>query len=249
MGAPEPRVYVTGNLKYDLLPRPMDCAAKASIRRNYHVPDGVTVITAGSTHPGEEEMVLAAYRELVQEGRELFLILAPRHPERADAVSALLSQAGIASVRRSALGAIQAELMPGTILLVDTVGELMDLYAISDLAFVGGSLVPVGGHNPLEPASLGVPTIFGPHTDNFREISEVVVSYDAGIRIASASELTRIFLDLLEHDIMRRKMGENGIRLLSENSGATLRHMDVIAGFMPRNTGNSSVEAGNGDSA
>lgn len=233
IGAPHSRVSVAKNLKYDLPVRIASDQTRTELRSGYRIPRSIPVITAGSTHQGEEESVLAAYRALLDEGRELFLVLAPRHPERAEEVSALLERRGFSFVRRSALSSRTRDLCRGEVLLVDSVGELMGIYSFSDLVFVGGSLVPVGGHNLLEPASVGVPVLFGPCMNNFREIASKILSSKAGIQVSDASQLTSSFLALLDDPAARAEMGANGARLLEENRGATERHLKIIAGYLP----------------
>ena len=233
IGAPAERVLATGNLKYDIPCRQVTPAERAALRKRYAIPDGLTVITAASTHPGEEELVLAAYRELLAIHGPLMMVLVPRHPERAAQVATLLEKGGMPFLRRTALAAAGNPLFSGgAVLLVDTVGELMDIYALSDLAFVGGSLVATGGHNLLEPASVGVPSIFGPHMANFREIAELVLKFRAGIRVDDTSSLIRACSSLIEDNELRLEMGTNGLAMVRENRGATERHMAVIAGYV-----------------
>jgi len=228
IGAPSSRVHVAGNLKYDIPVPTVAPEKKAALRARYRIPAGVPVITFGSTHQGEEEAVLAACVALSAEGRRFFLALAPRHPERAGEVAELLERFGVPFDRRSDLDGRAVSFSPGEALLVDTVGELMDLYAVSDLVFVGGSLAPVGGHNILEPASLGVPVLFGPHMNNFREIASRMLECGGGRRVDDAAMLKQAIRDLLESEATRREMGENGANLLREHSGATDRHMEII---------------------
>lgn len=236
MGARQAKVHVAGNLKFDNLPIHKDGGGKAASRRNYHISEKCTVIVAASTHAGEEDAFLEACRDLLMSGQPIILVVVPRHPERAEAAASLLSQSGITAIRRTELDDSMGELSPGTALLVDTVGELMKIFAVSDLAFVGGSLQPVGGHNLLEPASLGVPIIFGPHMENFREIADLVLSYGAGVQVADVEGLAAAVRRLLGDPALREEMGENGLRLLRENGGATFRHMEVITQFMQRET-------------
>lgn len=234
IGAPAGRVYVTKNLKYDLdVDIPPD-ERKAELRARYRIPGHCLVFIAGSTHQGEEEPILSAYQSLIQQGLQLILILAPRHPERSEEVAALLERHGIYHIRRSSLAQAPRGLQPGEALLMDCVGELMDVYSISGLVFVGGSLVPVGGHNLLEPAALGVPVFFGPHMSNFREIASKILESGAGVQITDAGMLTSFLKGLLDDQPGRVSMGANGARLLKENRGATSRHMDVIASIFSR---------------
>ncbi|GAM07933.1 3-deoxy-D-manno-octulosonic acid transferase [Geobacter sp. OR-1] len=232
IGAPADRVSVARNLKFDIPVAPAAAERKTELRERYAIPAAATVITAGSTHQGEEEAVIASYLELLAGTPGLFMVLAPRHPERAAAVAELLKHNGIIFRRRSELNPGDPPLLAGQLLLVDTVGELMQFYTLSDIVFVGGSLVPKGGHNLLEPASLGVPVLFGPQMNNFREIAALVKEYGAGCEVADGARLTTEIRQLLADPAGRREMGECGLRLLRENNGATERHMAVIAGLI-----------------
>jgi 3-deoxy-D-manno-octulosonic-acid transferase len=229
IGASPAKVHVAKNLKYDIPVLSISEERKRAVLATYHLPEGMPVLTAGSTHQGEEEAVLTAYRTLVNEGWEFLLVLVPRHPERAEEVAKLAEQFGIPCVRRSQLGAQSEMFTFGEVLLVDTVGELMDIYAISDLVFVGGSLVAVGGHNLLEPASLAVPVIFGPHMNNFREIATLILHHHGGIQVQDAAMLAQTLRQLLDSPGERLRLGENGARILTENRGSTERHMEIIS--------------------
>lgn len=228
IGADPGRVFVAGNLKYDLAVTVPTPDGRQVIRTAYRLPPESLVVTAGSTHPGEEQRVIVAFREVMAAGLAVVLVLVPRHPERADEVAALLEKAGLAYARRSRLKADSPLITPGQVLLVDTIGELMRLYAVSDLVFVGGSLVPVGGHNLLEPASLGVPVLFGPCMENFREISRLVLAGEAGVQIADGDSLGASMAALLQDEPRCRAMGERGRRVVEENGGATERYLAVI---------------------
>jgi 3-deoxy-D-manno-octulosonic-acid transferase len=234
IGALPARVHVAKNLKYDIPVCTVSAERKSSMRAAYHIPQGMPVFTAGSTHQGEEEAVLAAFRTLVNDGRDLLLILVPRHPERAEEVGKLAAQMGIPYVRRSSLAGSAAPFRSGEVLLVDTVGELMGIYSISDLVFVGGSLVPVGGHNLLEPASLAVPVIFGPHMNNFREIASRILQSRGGVQVQDVSGLSRVVRQLLDSPEEQRTLGGNGAAILTENCGSTQRHMAIISAILSR---------------
>jgi len=231
IGAPPGRTVKTGNLKYDIPFRQVDQDEKRHMKGQYSIPDGLLVLMAGSTHAGEEQIVIDTYRMLLPVLDGLFLVLVPRHPERAAEVASLLERAGIPFRRRTALPCSE-EFQKGEVLLVDTVGEMMDLYAISDVAFVGGSLVPTGGHNLLEPASLGVASVFGPHMSNFREIAELVLQYGAGVQVDSPEGLTESFRTLIASAELRRVLGLNGLKLMRDNGGATERHMEIVAEYL-----------------
>lgn len=228
VGAPKERVLVTRNLKFDIPSGPMDPEQQRLGREKYRIPEDLPVFTAGSTHQGEEELVLIAYKELLAKGYRMMLVLVPRHPERAAQVSALVAGHGLSCRFRSSLSRDHELFSPGEVLLVDTVGELLSIYSMSDLVFVGGSLVDVGGHNLLEPASVGKAALFGPHMGNFREIAAMTASYGAARQVSGSVELATALAELMADDGLRSSMGDNGLRLIREQGGATPLNMDVI---------------------
>jgi 3-deoxy-D-manno-octulosonic-acid transferase len=228
MGAPSDRVEITRNLKYDLPVASFSPVEKQELRSAYRIPAGISVLTAGSTHQGEDETLIAAYRQLIAAGNSLFLVLAPRHPERVPQVAELLKRGGISFTLRSQLEARTEPFRCGEALLVDTVGELLKFYAVSDMVFVGGSLVPTGGHNILEPAAQRVPVLFGPHMNNFREAAALVLKQGGGLQVRDGEELTAVLATLLKDETYRRAMGENGAKLMEDNSGSTARHLKVV---------------------
>lgn len=233
IGAPVERTRVLGNLKYDIPFGSVETSERLQLRGQYRIPDQLLVLTAGSTHPGEEQLVLDAWSSLPAELPGMLLVLVPRHPERASEVVQLLKARGLPMVLRSQLEQYPQQLQPGQVLLVDTVGELMQLYALADLAYVGGSLVATGGHNLLEPASRGIPLLFGPHMDNFAEIRTLVLDYGAGVQVANQSELREAILDLLTTPELRQVLGTNGLKLLRDSGGAVERHLAMLAGVLP----------------
>lgn len=232
IGAPPGRVHNAKNLKYDIALSRLSPEMCRELKEKYHIPPDVSIITAGSTHQGEEEIVIAAYKTLVHENRKLLLVLAPRHPERTAKVTEILQREFIPYTMRSGLDKHSGTLRNGEVLLLDTVGELMQFYALSDLVFVGGSLVPVGGHNILEPASLRKPVLFGPYMSNFKEIASLVLKFGGGFQIADGGELEAVVRSLLDDEVKREEIGNNGARLLEENSGSTERHMKIVADFL-----------------
>jgi len=232
IGAPKERAVVAGNLKLDIQPRVTAEADKLSLRQRYLVPQNCLILTAGSTHPGEEALLLEIYREILESGGKLFLVLAPRHPQRADEVAAIVENAGI-PFRRLTETAGYEPLGCGEILLVDKVGELMNLYALADIGFVGGSMVPKGGHNLLEPASCGLPVVFGQQMANFREIATLVNACQAGVQVADAAELGSVLRRLVQDKGERERLGSRGLEMIRKNGGATARHLEVISALMP----------------
>jgi 3-deoxy-D-manno-octulosonic-acid transferase len=231
IGAPSGRVLKGGNLKYDIPFHQVSQDEKRLMMKRYLIPEGLLVLMAGSTHAGEEQLVIEMYKKMLTILDGLFLILVPRHPERSAEVASLLERSGITFRRRTCLPCSD-EFQKGEVLLVDTIGEMMNLYATSDVAFVGGSLVPTGGHNLLEPASLGVPSVFGPHMSNFREIAELVLKYGAGIQVDSSEGFIESFQTLITSVELRRVLGQNGLKLMRDNGGATERHLEIVAEYL-----------------
>ena len=234
IGAPVERVVVTNNLKFDLPVVRLAPEERIEARRRYLIPPDAAVIVAGSTHHGEDEMVIAACRVLLDAGRNLILVLVPRHPERSGEASLQLHKAGFSVTLRSRMEGRSVPFVSGEALVVDRVGELMKFFLLADLAFVGGSLVPTGGHNLLEPASVGVPLVFGPHMTNFREITTLVLEAEAGIQIAGGLELRDVFRELLDDPARSERLGFNGVKLVARLGGSTERHMDIICRLMEK---------------
>ncbi|OGU16740.1 MAG: 3-deoxy-D-manno-octulosonic acid transferase [Geobacteraceae bacterium GWC2_53_11] len=231
IGADPEVTRVTGNLKNDIPTRQVSEEERLNLRQQYSIPEDCCVLTAGSTRDGEEPYIISTFRELSAKIGNLLLVLVPRHPVRAGEVARMLTDAGLSYQRRTALPE-GTPLQSSEVLLVDTVGEMMNLYALADCAYVGGSLVPCGGHNLLEPASVGVPSVFGPYMANFREIEALVLHYGAGIQIQTPEELTATCQTLVTSPELRRVLGQNGLKLLRDNGGATERHMVIIAGYL-----------------
>lgn len=188
-----PRVEVVGNLKFDLALPAGEHPLTSQIAKHWSPPRPVWA--AVSTHEGEEDAALAAHRNVLQEHPNALLILVPRHPQRFDAVADLIRAQGFAFTRRSALDGAPADSPP--VLLGDSMGEVMAYLAAADIAFVGGSLVPVGGHNVLEPAALGLPVLFGPHMHNFLAARELLLGADAAWEVGDADDLAAALLKWL----------------------------------------------------
>ena len=228
MGADPEKVHAAGNLKYDIPARASDLSRRQDIRDSYRLQRSGIVFTAASTHEGEEEQIIDVSTRLNTEGLRHTLVLALRHPERSASVGELLTQKGVSYRLRSKLNGSEPLIEPGEVLLVDTIGELMNLYGVSDVVFVGGSLVPTGGHNILEPLSCGIPTLFGPHMHNFREISSLVITAGVGIQVQDANELG-VKLHALLHDPERcRQLGDDGLRFIRRSGGAVEKHRQII---------------------
>ena len=218
IGAEAERVQVTGNLKFDVkLPSPPPIVE--SLRRALAAEGAGPVLVCGSTVEDEEPLLLKAFENVRVEHPRAVMILAPRHPERFDEVAILLQQLGIPLHRRSRWA---GESLAGGVLLVDSIGELAALYALADVAFVGGSLVPRGGHNIIEPAQHGVAIVTGNHTENFRDIVALFQSRDA-VRIVGLAELPLTLMQLLADDAERQALGRRAEETMRSQTGATAR--------------------------
>ncbi len=222
IGAAPERVRVSGNLKFDI--RPSAESALVSDLRNA-IPKDAPVIVCGSTAEGEEELLLGAFKSVQQQFQATTMVLAPRHPERFERVAATIAS-GFTLQRRSKWSAPQP-VAPGVFLL-DSVGELAAVYALADIAFVGGSLVPTGGHNILEPAQYGSAIVVGPHTFNFREIVSLFEQGNA-VRVVTAETLSSQLLALLSQPAKRMELGHRARELFAHHAGATRRTLDALS--------------------
>jgi len=223
IGAPTERVRVSGNLKFDIRPNAQPeliTGLRAAIGKDS------PVIVCGSTAEGEEEPLLAAFKTVQEQFPAAVMILAPRHPERFEKVAGLISTQGFALQRRTQWKLAQPIL--SGIFLLDSVGELAAVYELSDIAFVGGSLVPTGGHNILEPAQYGVAILLGPHTFNFREIVSIFEQGGA-LKSVTAETVGQQFLSLLTHPEERQRMGTLAKELFAKHAGATRRTLEALA--------------------
>jgi 3-deoxy-D-manno-octulosonic-acid transferase len=216
IGADPEKVMVTGNLKFDQkLP--------ANTPAPVFIASGKKVITAGSTHRGEEAALLEVFKRLREKYPDLLLIIAPRHPERFDEVEGLVNRAGYDCQRRTML---KGQLKD--VLLLDTIGELRSFYSLCDIAFIGGSLVKVGGHNLLEPAAMKKPVIFSRYMFNFKEISEALLSAGGGIMVKDKTELYDQIDILLSDKELAKSMGERAFSVIEMNSGAARKTIDAV---------------------
>jgi 3-deoxy-D-manno-octulosonic-acid transferase len=234
IGAQEERVLVGGNIKFDLQVPPITLQEQERLRTDFGFAAGQQVFIAGSTHKGEEEIVLSIFAALRRRFPQAALILAPRHPERFAETEALLRQSGLPYVRRTALKS--APFPQGAcVVLLDTIGELFKTYSMGTVVFIGGSLVPVGGHNVLEPAVFGKPVIFGRHMHNFREIARMLCQKQAGIQVAGPEQFTAEALRLFEDPAACEEIGRNAFRVIQENIGAVQRSVAVLEDELGRN--------------
>jgi 3-deoxy-D-manno-octulosonic-acid transferase len=222
LGVPPERVFVTGSIKFDMrIPASLEERVEV-LRRKW---GGRPVWIAGSTHEGEDELVLFAHHQTLMQFPEALLILVPRHPERFDRVAGLCRREQLRLARRSLPAGYNEQTQ---VYLADTMGELPVLFGSADVAFIGGSLVKTGGHNMLEAAAQGVAVCFGPHVFNFAVISRMLIEAGAAVRVADevelASQIGRWFADASE----RAEVGENGRRVVERNRGALQRLINLI---------------------
>ena len=228
IGAPEERIEITGNMKYDIEP-PAQSPFGEWLAKQIANQERWPVLVAGSVVAGEEEAVLAAYDVVQRQWRHALLVLVPRKPERFDAATEAAMQSGWKVVRRSAVD-MNAPLDENCdIVLLDSIGELAGIYAVGDCVFVGGSLVPSGGHNILEPAWFCKVPVFGPSMENFRDIAARFSSAGAAWQVASGEKLGEAWMELIADSVCREKMGQKALSLVEANRGATARSLERIA--------------------
>jgi 3-deoxy-D-manno-octulosonic-acid transferase len=234
IGADPSRVYITGNIKYDLAFEPLSSLEERALRAELGIGEA-PVFMAGSTHHDEEEIVIAAYRQARLQVPTLRLLLAPRHLDRLDEIEALLRQHRLIGHRRSrGRGSLQRDAAP--VLLLDTLGELAKLYAIGTVIFVGGSFVPIGGHNVLEPAAHRKAILFGPHMHNFHQIAAALLEADGAVQVHNREALGEHVSVLLQQPERRQALGEAAYQVLRANQGAVSRTVELIAQILGQQT-------------
>ena len=232
LGADPASITVTGSLKFDALDVvPVPGFGGARVLRFFRMPANRPVLVAGSTLPGEEAAIIRAFNRVRTGGSRPLLVLAARHPERFDEVERLCVSEGLSTIRRTNLP-IDAEPRADAVVL-DTIGELADVYQVATVVFVGGSLVRAGGHNILEPAAFGKPVVFGPHMDNFAEIAETFLTNDAAVQVPSDRELESTIATLMGDPVRRAKLGAAARALVDTNRGAKDRTLAVVAELLP----------------
>jgi 3-deoxy-D-manno-octulosonic-acid transferase len=244
IGAAAERTVVVGNVKFDVSVDAAIAEAGRALRVAYAGTRPVWI--AGSTHAGEEEQLLDAHALLLASTPNAVLLLVPRHKDRFAGVAELLARRGVKFARRSRMASgAEAPQLPSDapVLLVDTVGELATLYASADVAFVGGSLVPTGGHNLLEPAALGLPVLTGPSYFNGKEIAQLLLARGAALEVKNAPDLAAVLQRLLAAPDMREPIGAVGKEIIAENRGSVAKLLALIEPWLPE-AGLQPAEAG-----
>jgi 3-deoxy-D-manno-octulosonic-acid transferase len=239
IGAASDRVCVTGNLKFDRNP-PVSLEIVERLRASFTVELAGPVLVCGSTVEGEEQLLLKAFENVLAEHARAVMVLAPRHPERFKVVTDSLTECGVRFVCRSHW---QGESLAGGVLLLDSIGELGAMYGLADVSFVGGSLVPRGGHNIIEPAQHGTPIVVGEYTENFRDIVGLFQKCNA-VRVVTPSELARTFLELLTDPAGRSRLGRRAQETVQSQKGATCRTIEKLKTLIAHHGAEQAVSAG-----
>ncbi len=229
LGADESRVKITGNMKFDI-----DSSSFTVHSSELKLKENEKLLIAGSTHPGEEKIILETYKDLIKIQPNLRLLIAPRHIERTAELEGLIKKFGFQSQRlsrfNSNLSPITYHLLP--ILLLDTIGRLKSLYALAEFVFIGGSLVPHGGQNPIEPAYFSKAIIFGPYMNNFSKVADIFLNSQAAIRVKDAAEFKHACVRLTREPNLRARLGHSAKTLIEENRGATSRNIELIKPYL-----------------
>lgn len=228
LGLKRSHLHVTGSLKFDISVTPELAARAVALRRQWAAHRPVWIAT--STHEGEETIILETHKKLLTQFPQLLLILVPRHPERFPKAEQLTREAGLKYTLRSTDAVPDAQTQ---VVIGDTMGELMLLYGIADLAFVGGSLVERGGHNPLEAAAHAIPVIMGPHTFNFKNICAKLDQAEGLITVTDSESMATAIASLLNDEDYRRYYGRHAVEVLHENQGALLRLLTLLSPYLP----------------
>lgn len=226
IGAHPDKIVITGNLKFEaFLWQKLE---KRFTKESLKLPPDLRLLVAGSTRPGEEEIILESYRKLKEQFPNLLLILAPRHLKRLRSIEELLTQRRFSYVRKSRwLKKTDQSRIP-QVLILDSMGELAELYGLADLAFVGGSLVPLGGHNPLEPAIYGVPVLFGPHVEHFRKAADILIEAQAAVQVKNSQEFADSALKFLNNNREPNILAQKVKTAIQANSGTAQNSIKEI---------------------
>ena len=232
IGADPKQVLLTGNMKFDREVALLKDEEASAIVRELRLGKGRDIFIAGSTHKGEEEIILAVFDRLVSEFPTLALVLAPRHPERFADVAKLVSEAGFVCARKSRPEDDRFGPEGPQVMVLDTIGELSRTYGIGTVIFVGGTLVNVGGHNLLEPVAYRKPVLFGPHVQNTHEVADALKTTGGGIEISGVSDFHRWARDLLKDGKLRERLGNRAFDVILRNQGATERNLAIVERFL-----------------
>jgi 3-deoxy-D-manno-octulosonic-acid transferase len=237
IGASSEKTKVAGNLKFDQTFPPFTQEMMTEMSKSLRFQGEETILIAGSTHSGEEEILIELFKELRKFDPHLVLLLAPRHLERLEEVERILRKESIPWLRKTSLSmdqnrSAQEPKEPPEVILLDTMGELMSLYSLGTVVFIGGSLVPVGGHNPIEPLLFKKCVLFGPHMFNFLEISQSLLEAEGAIQVDGKEDLFFQLKRLLSDEGVRKEVGERGYQFIQKHRGTTERMFEEIRPFL-----------------
>ncbi|MDT8379727.1 MAG: 3-deoxy-D-manno-octulosonic acid transferase [Desulfotignum sp.] len=232
LGIPESRLTLAGNIKFDQPLETLTDTERNTLEKWFHITDSDRVWMAGSTHPGEERLLWRVFQQVREQVPGLKLIIAPRDPARCRQVAREISQNGGESVF---LSAVQNQPQDAPVMLLDCLGVLAKAYAVCDVAFIGGSLVPCGGHNPLEPAMFRKPVLFGPHMEDFAEVADLLLARAGACKVTDAGSLSRHLKDLLTCPERAADMGQQALTVYRENTGAVDRTLALLTRLQLRN--------------
>lgn len=231
LGVEKSKINITGNMKFDLEVN-IDEKKRLELRKKIGLKENELLLVCGSTHLGEEELILGIYKELQRDFPLLKLLIAPRHPERSNEVEKIISSFGFHGIFISKLVFICDNCIPKPVFILDTVGELMSYYLAADIVFVGGSLIKKGGHNILEPASQGKPILIGPHMFNFRDITELFLSNNAALMVHNQQDLKSAIEELSNNPCKAIELGKNALQLILKNQGATEKNVRLLKQYL-----------------
>ncbi len=241
-GADPGRVQWAGNLKFEAAPS-IDESMRAIWRDRFQITDDELLIVAGSTFPQEEEALARVCSRVKNVDPSVRLLIAPRHIDRSSMIVQTLSSMGFQVCQRSKMEAVALYKLKECIILLDTIGELMNVYAAADIVFIGKSLYDRGGQNPIEPGAWGKPIVFGEHMENFKAIAELFLKSGAAVKIADEDELYITFIDLVQSESTRNEMGEQAKSIIAANQGTLDRIMQVLAPIFPNESNEKSIHA------
>ena len=231
LGANKASTFISGNMKFDGKAPPLE--EKELSRDKFGFNDETRILVAGSTHSPEEKIIVDIYKDLRRSNQNLRIILVPRHIKRCPAVSAMIEKNGLKARNFSDCLSVNARLAEDIdVLLVDTIGHLKDIYALADVVYIGGSLVPKGGQNPIEPAVWGKPVVFGPEMFNFRKIADIFIENSAAICVKNPGELKHTIKTLLKDPDQRARIAKNALKVISQNSGALNRTVNILEKYI-----------------
>ncbi len=236
LGIPSENAHVTGTMKYDNIDTNVDEEEKSRLQSLFNISENDVVLVGGSTHNGEEEILLNLFKVLRNETPQLRLILVPRHIERAKEIASLVEKKGFIAARKTVLqsdGKSRADFKSeNSIIIVDTIGDLVNVYALAHCVFVGRSLVPRGGQNVMEPAGLAKPVVFGPHMFNFEEETKLLLENNAAKMVKDEEDLTNTIRALLSNPELRKDLGIRAQKIVIENKGATSRNVQILESIL-----------------